>query len=483
MNDWISSPRDSVVLLTTLAASGISYFWLLSQNRRRPGGFGTIGAPAILAAYSGLVMLPFGSLVVWSGLLGFLLSLVGGFLFDQAGIARSREERTGREKNSGPLALWGFGAFLYTLAPAGSYIEGWRPTLENWSGAGVWVGVGALLGQMLNQVWRRFGAGSVPLGLSSPMVSNPRVGRLGASIATAIALWLFLPSVGIGTNGFGTKAPANSFLVSTHVIENSPLYILDIAAATYRPLNIEGGWARWSRDGTRIALTRKEQGWMRLFAGNADGSGLQQLADTHGVMDCVWSADGERIYFTHGDSFLQTKLSVVPSTGGNVEEVLPLSDAVTLPQLSPDGRSLAYFKSTDFAGSTPKAIKILNLSTGQATVVMSQPTSEWNVTGLAWTPDGQTIILSAQAAGFNGPSRLQRLNVSDGQLSELSEPLDFTLRSFTWISEGSLAMIATADKVSVVMAEIWLVDPDTGNRRRLETNSSPARLASIHASN
>src|SRR5207253_5322942 len=131
----------------------------------------------------------------------------------------------------------------------------------------------------------------------------------------------------------------------------------------------EGGLAHWSPDGTRMALTRKEQGWMRLFGANADGSGLSQLTKTEGVFECVWSADGQRIYFTHNSrSILQFGMSVISTAGGAVQEVLPLSEAVYNPAMSPDGKTLAYVKGTDFSAGVvipPKAIKILDLATRQ----------------------------------------------------------------------------------------------------------------------
>ena len=110
--------------------------------------------------------------------------------------------------------------------------------------------------------------------------------------------------------------------------------------------------ARWSPDGSRIAIGRKldDPVQLRLFIVNADGSGLRQLTNDRREWfetDPVWSPDGTRVAFNrwlHGTAtdqwWIQPIGIVTIATGAFMEAgAAPVSEG-SLFDWSPDGRSL-----------------------------------------------------------------------------------------------------------------------------------------------
>jgi Tol biopolymer transport system component len=475
-----------ILSLGLVAIAGLAFGWLhrLISQPGRCGWLTEVAVPGAIVAYSVIAMLP--KLVAISApsvLIAGALSVVAGFLFDRESSVESGGSELSGRRNTWPLLIWGVGALGYVGVPLASYIPNWKSFLDGLTGGMVGVGAGAMLGQTLSWVWRLVAAQrpKASKGVQSSIAgSNSGLSRIGGSVAAAIAVWLLLPSV-----GGGVKAPANSLLVGTGSLGNETIYILDFASGNYRPLSAKGGRAHWSPDGTRMALTRKEGAYMQLWVANIDGSNLRRLTDVPGdVVDCLWSADSRRIYFAHGKSFLQSGLSAISRDGGAPEEILPVSEAVSLPVISPDGRTMAYYRSTDFSAgpvAPPQQIKVFDLGSRQSTVVMSQPSSNWNVTGLTWTPDGQALVFATQTDS-NKPSRLERLDLSGRQRKVLADKLPYRLSSFTWVGRSALAMLAYPIASGAGgKGEIWLVEPTSGNRKRVET-SGTVNANSIHAS-
>jgi Tol biopolymer transport system component len=278
----------------------------------------------------------------------------------------------------------------------------------------------------------------------------------------------------------GRVAPSNALLASTaSALANGPFYVLDRTSGASRQLSLEGGRAVWSPDGTRMAFSRSEP--TELWVAAADGSDASRLASFGGVIrHLTWSPDNGRIFFAQSQGFMAGGLQQIAAAGGSPEEVLPASEGVELPEVSGDGRSLAYFR----AGSVTE-LKIVDLGTGQTRTLASDPNGRWNVTGLAWTRDGQSLLVSS--SDLDGRMfQIERVDVASGNREPLGAAVDYYLTSFTATPDGSrvLMLAFPRDRGSPDPSrawEIWLVDPATGGREPLATDRS-VTPQSIHAS-
>jgi Tol biopolymer transport system component len=117
-----------------------------------------------------------------------------------------------------------------------------------------------------------------------------------------------------------------------------------------------GGPARWSPDGSKIAVTMQQGlGEARMYVMNADGTGLRQLAFTEGTWvenDPAWSPDGTRIAFNRwrrddaGDWFVQPIAIVAIDTVGSTPIGIGPASEGALIEWAPDGESILTLPGT-----------------------------------------------------------------------------------------------------------------------------------------
>src|SRR5262249_26399881 len=228
-----------------------------------------------------------------------------------------------------------------------------------------------------------------------PNPSRARVLSFAGGAASAIfAIISLMP--GGASAGPSATAPRNAILVSSSgALSNGPLYILDVTSGSYRKLAAQGGRAWWSPNGARMAFTRSNP--TELWVARADGSAAQRVAgmpSNGAITHVTWSGDSARIFFAYSQGFLAGGLQSIPVAGESPEQVLPISEGVDFPEVSPDGRTLAYFRGVDTTNvkQPPKQLKVLDLATKQARSLAADPIGQWNVTGLAWTNDGHALV-------------------------------------------------------------------------------------------
>jgi TolB protein len=124
------------------------------------------------------------------------------------------------------------------------------------------------------------------------------------------------------TSSFGGAwAPDGaSVILSRMVGEATDLFVLDVETGVERPLTrtptSEGG-ARYSPDGTLLALTVSDSTGARIAVMGADGAGVRILTDGGADYYPEWSPDGQWIlYTTAGAGGDQLDLWALPLAGG-----------------------------------------------------------------------------------------------------------------------------------------------------------------------
>jgi TolB protein len=193
----------------------------------------------------------------------------------------------------------------------------------------------------------------------------------------------------------------------------------------------------WSPDGKRIVFaSERDDPESDIYVMNADGSGQRRLTrqpgdDSHPH----WSPDGLRIVFNSARatpdlsadwSKQHIEIFTMAADGSDVRQVTRLQTVSTYPQLSPDGKRIAFRRTLDEAGF------LWDLTTGarnsEVFVMNADGSNPVNVSKSAaydgwpaWSPDGGTIVFSSNRAGPANIGQLYAAGVDGGNLRKLTD--------------------------------------------------------------
>lgn len=166
-------------------------------------------------------------------------------------------------------------------------------------------------------------------------------------------------------------------------------------------------WPTFSPDGRQVAFVRFENRYNRLFVINTDGTGLRSVMPDAQVHveDPEWSPDGSRFAFSNGGDVF-----VVSADGAGLTNMTTAERSNERhPTWSPDGSRIAFVNLTD--------LKVMPATGGAATTIVTGQREMWEA---SWSPDGQQLTFVADVAGplqeelwvVNADgSNLRRLNV------------------------------------------------------------------------
>lgn len=149
----------------------------------------------------------------------------------------------------------------------------------------------------------------------------------------------------------------------------------------------------WSPDGQTIVFSSNRDGDFDLYTADADGGAATQLLDLDGLQGApAWSPDGSLIAFgssEHGDF----DIYVVRADGSRLSAVSDQDSDEGGPVWSPDGRSLAFSSSRD----GDNEVYVTSLDGGDVRNVTANPAAHDGWGGIAWMPDGNTIVTNTSA--------------------------------------------------------------------------------------
>jgi Tol biopolymer transport system component/tRNA A-37 threonylcarbamoyl transferase component Bud32 len=184
--------------------------------------------------------------------------------------------------------------------------------------------------------------------------------------------------------------------------------IFTMSVAGSPPTRVTSGlggerWPVWSPDGSRIAFVRSEMpGQCGIFLVPAQGGPERRLLDLRDdrYYWLAWSPDGHHLAFAERESPRDPYILSLLSLDTLERRRLPAS-ALRF-AFSPDGSALALI------GGGPGTIDVslLSLTDGKTRSIYSQ--REW-IGGLAWTADGQALVLSLNQHGIR---RLAKLSIT-----------------------------------------------------------------------
>ncbi|MGH9747129.1 MAG: protein kinase domain-containing protein [Candidatus Acidiferrales bacterium] len=226
----------------------------------------------------------------------------------------------------------------------------------------------------------------------------------------------------------------------------------------------KAGLVAISPDGRDVVyvLTDGEQRslWVRNIASKSD---VQVLAPAAVYFDGLnFSPDGNYIYFVRADSdSAVSDLYVMPVLGGSPRQLL--RDVDRSISFSPDGKQFAFLRANNSKNGAIEVWIANSAGTGERLIATLPPSGPFFY-GLAWSPDGQTIVVSTALIGKEVKWAITRVQLADGSQQELySSPED--IGRPVWMPEGDALLVPIGWHFAA--HQVWALSYPDGKARRL----------------
>jgi Tol biopolymer transport system component len=219
----------------------------------------------------------------------------------------------------------------------------------------------------------------------------------------------------------------------------------------------------WSPDGTKIAVSRLDQGSSKIFVINSDGSGETLLAGASSRdYDPSWSPDGAKIAFVvrTGDNGIY----VMNSDGTGAAKLANGEE----PDWSPDGTEIVF--------SSGNIIRVIDASGGGNQIPLTDSGYD---SYPSWSPDGTKIVFQKAMPDQIQQWELYIMNSDGSGLMNLSSdgPVDFFADFGPQPrSQQSNLTVKSQDTNGNAVSRLWTVLYD-GNGNVLKTGFTPTTFA------
>ena len=189
------------------------------------------------------------------------------------------------------------------------------------------------------------------------------------------------------------------------------IYDVDGAGAPMRlTFNGQSTTPVWTSDGQRLAFSVSGRGPSQLFTGNTDGSGRPQLlAESANVrLPYAWFGGNTKLVYTEIRAG-QLDIGMVDSRAGDRLLLSSVAANETRPDVSPDGRWLAYM-SNESGGRDEIFVRPMD----------DVESTKWQVSAdgghsPVWLPGGRELV-------YRAPGRMMSVTIRDGPKFQVETP-------------------------------------------------------------
>ena len=186
---------------------------------------------------------------------------------------------------------------------------------------------------------------------------------------------------------------------------------------------------------------------------NSGGQPVRVTNDAGTEEDLTWARDGKSVTFSYTEAVQQ--LFIQPADSGPARQLTSGSKGSSDPQVSPDGRSIAY--TSDQAGS--QDIWIVPTVGGE---LRRLTTSQAHDNSAFWSPDGKRI---AYLSNQGGDQNVWIVPAEGGEPTQLTSLAGDESGPLVWSPDGKTITFASAFEAS--NSDLWSVPAAGGAPSRL----------------
>ncbi len=199
----------------------------------------------------------------------------------------------------------------------------------------------------------------------------------------------------------------------------------------------------------------KVQAMDQICIMNADGSGMRRLTTENNRRHYYGSLapDGQSVVYSSFRELNVYEIYSLDLSDGNVDQLTDRLGVLTAPEVSPDGKSIAFVRGNPNTGNTQ--IMVMDRDSGNAGNIPQ--TNGWDPT---WSPDGSQILF---ASGVNGGVQLFAVNRNGGGLRQISNLPAIRGRS-DWSPDGRFIVTYSGPAWN---REVYIMNADGSNARQL----------------
>jgi eukaryotic-like serine/threonine-protein kinase len=237
------------------------------------------------------------------------------------------------------------------------------------------------------------------------------------------------------TSGAATKdgwdgiswTPDGRIIYSSHASGSPDLWIMEPDGSKQKQLTVDLGSDTFglsvSPNGRYIVFVSDRAGKANIWRVNIDGSNAKQLTNGSGEFNPFCSPDSNWVFYLSGGT--QWK---VPIDGGEPAQLIdPYSNMVGI---SPDGKLIAYFTSSD--QTKEKKVGIVSSEGGEPISVLDLPPTPIP-RRMQWTPDGRALTYISNRGGA---SNIWNQPIDGSQPKQLTDFKTHFIHGFAWSRDG-----------------------------------------------
>jgi Tol biopolymer transport system component len=221
-----------------------------------------------------------------------------------------------------------------------------------------------------------------------------------------------------------------------------------------------------SRDGRYVVHVKREQGgaglWTRQTATTSD---VRIVPPGEIRFDgLAFAPDGDYVYYSgYPGAGGVASLFKVPVLGGTAVRIIEDVDSAIA--FSPDTREIAFLRGSAARGTTE--LIVAGPDGSNPRVLATAPTPDkFQPEGVAWSPDGRTILATASSLRPRAPVVVYAIDVSTGATQIVGEGWG-AARDVQWLPDNRSFLITALDMSGMATLQIWRVGYPAGDRTRV----------------